>query len=175
MHLCELASLHLIRAYFDLFVKLGINQIYKTKLAHEQTRELLRITCDQISTLNKKQLGKIGLFSSILKAAELGISEFITELIKANPELAWCRDKFAANFFFTAVRYRQNKVFNLIYGFIWKAEAKVVATEGSGHNLLHMAGMLAPAEQLNRIPGAALKMQRELQWFKVIIFHLKLL
>jgi hypothetical protein len=35
-----------------------------------------------------------------------------------------------------------------------------------------MAGMSADSTQLNRIPGAALQLQRELQWFKVISFAL---
>ena len=103
------------------------------------------------------------------------IISFITELIKANPELASSKDKSFVDFFFAAVRYRQSKVFSLIYGFIWKAETTNVRTVESSNSLLHMAGMLAPPEQLNRISGAALKMQRELQWFKVIIFHQKLI
>ncbi|RVW63377.1 hypothetical protein CK203_060580 [Vitis vinifera] len=35
-----------------------------------------------------------------------------------------------------------------------------------GNNMLHLAAMLAPANQLDGISGAALQMQRELQWFK---------
>jgi len=34
--------------------------------------------------------------------------------------------------------------------------------------MLHMAGMTGASIQINQIPGAALQMQRELQWFKVI-------
>ncbi|KAJ0080960.1 hypothetical protein Patl1_12165 [Pistacia atlantica] len=37
-----------------------------------------------------------------------------------------------------------------------------------GNNILHFAGKLAPPYQLSRIPGAALQMQRELQWFKQV-------
>lgn len=35
------------------------------------------------------------------------------------------------------------------------------------NNILRLAGNLAPKDQLNRVSGAALQMQRELQWFKV--------
>ena len=121
--------------------------------------------------MNKQQLKESGLFCSIIEAAKRGIPEFIIELIKANPEL----DSSGEDFFFAAVRHRQSKVFSLIYGFIWEAQITTVREKESRNNLLHMAGMLAPSEQLNRISGAALKMQRELQWFKVIIFHLKLI
>ncbi|KAI3827107.1 hypothetical protein L1987_01171 [Smallanthus sonchifolius] len=41
-----------------------------------------------------------------------------------------------------------------------------------GNNLLHLAGELAPTDKLNMVKGAALQMQRELQWFqsRCIIF-----
>lgn len=37
------------------------------------------------------------------------------------------------------------------------------------NNILHFAGKLSPASQLDCVSGAALQMQRELQWFKVIL------
>ncbi|XP_031267375.1 ankyrin repeat-containing protein NPR4-like [Pistacia vera] len=36
------------------------------------------------------------------------------------------------------------------------------------NNILHLAGNLAPKSQLNRIPGAAIQMQHELQWYKEV-------
>ncbi|XP_052198339.1 uncharacterized protein LOC127805629 [Diospyros lotus] len=36
------------------------------------------------------------------------------------------------------------------------------------NNMLHLAGRLAPPSKLNLIPGAALQMQHELQWFKEV-------
>lgn len=36
------------------------------------------------------------------------------------------------------------------------------------NNILRLAGNLAPKDQLNRVSGAALQMQRELQWFKEV-------
>ncbi|KAL9691742.1 hypothetical protein QQ045_012168 [Rhodiola kirilowii] len=35
-------------------------------------------------------------------------------------------------------------------------------------NILHLAGRLAPSDRLRIVCGAALQMQRELQWFKEI-------
>jgi len=37
-------------------------------------------------------------------------------------------------------------------------------------NSLHLAAGLAPKEKLNAVSGAALQMQREMLWFKVLIF-----
>ncbi|KAJ7974915.1 Ankyrin repeat family protein [Quillaja saponaria] len=98
---------------------------------------------------------------------ERGISEFIIETSKASPDLLWRRDKLSRNLFFSAIRFRQAKVFSLIYGLAWKDEAASSA-DSSNNNMLHVAGELAPFTELNRISGAALQMQRELQWFKEV-------
>ena len=45
-----------------------------------------------------------------------------------------------------------------------------VLTKMGIYNLLHLAGQLAPIHKLNLVSGAALQMQRELQWFQVNIF-----
>lgn len=37
-----------------------------------------------------------------------------------------------------------------------------------GDSMLHLAGQLAPPNKLNLVPGAALQMQRELQWLKEV-------
>uniref|UniRef100_A0A7N0TYS2 PGG domain-containing protein n=1 Tax=Kalanchoe fedtschenkoi TaxID=63787 RepID=A0A7N0TYS2_KALFE len=41
-------------------------------------------------------------------------------------------------------------------------------SEENGNNILHLAGRLAPSHRLRIVSGAALQMQRELQWFKEI-------
>lgn len=39
----------------------------------------------------------------------------------------------------------------------------------NGENALHLAAKLAPYHRLRTVTGAALQMQRELLWFKVIV------
>ncbi|XP_062082976.1 ankyrin repeat-containing protein NPR4-like [Humulus lupulus] len=69
--------------------------------------------------------------------------------------------------FMAAVQSRQSQVYRLLHGVSTK---QVIATRvGSPKNtMLHMAGLLAPSDQLSKIPGPALQMQRELQWFKEV-------
>ncbi|KAI9108664.1 hypothetical protein K1719_020311 [Acacia pycnantha] len=67
--------------------------------------------------------------------------------------------------FFDAVAHRRAEIFNLLSGFRFKHV--VAARMGpNSNNLLHAAASLAPPSYLNQISGAALQMQRELQWFK---------
>ncbi|KAJ7974908.1 Ankyrin repeat-containing protein [Quillaja saponaria] len=146
---------------------IGIKKINKMKLVHEQSLALLRIVCEEIETLDDKQMSKGLVYDAIFRAAERGISEFIIESSKANPDLLWSRDNMFRNLFFSAIQFRQAKVFSLIYGLAWKDEA-ATSLDSSNNNMLHVAGELAPFTELNRISGAALKMQRELQWFKEV-------
>ncbi|KAJ7974911.1 Ankyrin repeat family protein [Quillaja saponaria] len=155
------------RLISNIYNFLGIKKIYKMKLDHEQSLELLRIVCEQIGTLDAKHMSEGLVYDAIFRAAERGISEFIIETSKANPDLLWERDNMFRNLFFSAIRFRQAKVFNLIYGLAWKDEA-VSSVDSTNNNMLHVAGELAPFTELNRISGAALQMQRELQWFKEV-------
>ncbi|KAI4347986.1 hypothetical protein L6164_008752 [Bauhinia variegata] len=71
------------------------------------------------------------------------------------------------SFYFGNVGSIIAKVFNLIYGVTSSIRDDLASIYDKAKNkALHMAALLAPSEQLNRIPGAALQMQRELQWFK---------
>ncbi|XP_028758947.1 uncharacterized protein LOC114717890 [Neltuma alba] len=69
--------------------------------------------------------------------------------------------------FFNAIEYHQAEVFNLLRGFHFRNVVAIMFNENHD-NLLHTAAKLAPASQLNRITGAALKMQKEWRWFKAV-------
>ena len=88
--------------------------------------------------------------------------------MKADPELAWSNDSKSRSIFSIAVQYCHAKTFSLIYGLDSKRAFTSSVDEFYGNNLLHTAGMSATSTSLNDIPSAALQMQRELQWFKVI-------
>ena len=142
------------------------------KLAHVQSHELLRHMCEEISNSNDEQERNRGcVYSAIFRAIKEGIFEFVYEIVRGNPDLVWCYDGNRRNIFLTAVLHRQSKIFSLIYRLQVK-NAIVYHRDDSNHNILHMAGMSADSTQLYRIPGAALQMQRELQWFKVFSFAL---
>ena len=137
------------------------------KLVHFQSREILSRMCKEILTLNTEHRRNCGVYTAIFRAIQEGIFEFVFEIIRANPDLIWTQDDENKNIFSAAVLYRCAKIYSLLYS----VDFKNVLTYGrdtSFNNMLHMAGKLAGSTQLNRIPGAALQMQRELQWFKVI-------
>ncbi|KAL0008127.1 hypothetical protein SO802_009629 [Lithocarpus litseifolius] len=147
---------------------LGIEHLYEMKLAHVQYNELLRQMKKQIliSNIQQRNTGSIDL--AILRAIKEGIFEFVFEMVKADPQNLWSHDEKSTSIFSVAVQYRHAKIFSLIYGLDIISALTSNTDEFYGNNLLHMAGMSAPSTSLDRIAGAALQMQRELQWFKEV-------
>ncbi|KAI3495847.1 hypothetical protein L1887_38193 [Cichorium endivia] len=67
-----------------------------------------------------------------------------------------------------AVINRSEKVYNLLYRINEHKNIYRTIKDSAENNLLHLAARLAPTNKLNLISGAALQIQRELQWFKEV-------
>ena len=138
------------------------------KLTHFLSNELLSRMTEQlsISNLQLRATGRVN--GAILRATKEGIFEFVFEMVKADPQLVFSQDAVTCNIFSTAVQNRRAKIFGLIYGSNMKIALASASDSTNCNTLLHIAGMSAPSTSLDHIAGAALQMQRELQWFKVI-------
>ncbi|CAN6707903.1 unnamed protein product [Malus baccata var. baccata] len=147
----------------------GIKRIYEMKFVHVRSLEFLKFMCKEINKdLDMKQVSYDTLRSAIFQAVRKGNVEFITHICKANPELLWSRDDESRGIFDVAIQCRQEKIYNLIYGI--SSKEVINGGDKNNNNKLHMAGLWSPfaQAQLNHIPGAALQMQRELQWYKEV-------
>jgi len=83
-------------------------------------------------------------------------------------ELLSAMDPFNRGIFSYAIMYRKQKVFQLMLGREAEKETfRRYAIDTFGNNLLHLAAHLGPSSDRNSRYGAALQMQREIQWFKV--------
>jgi hypothetical protein len=133
------------------------------KLVNVQSHELLDHMCKEVSISQRKGLIDKAIFRSIVR----GNFEFIFRIVKAKSNLMWSHPEDSMSIFAFAILHRQPKIFSLIYGLPVK---KAVGTwvDKKGNIILHMTGRTEASIQLNQIQGAALQMQRELQWFKVI-------
>ncbi|KAH9750728.1 ANK REP REGION domain-containing protein [Citrus sinensis] len=138
----------------------SMKAIHEQKLAHMQTVEIVRIICKEVIwTCHRREL-KGALFT----AARLGIHEFVNEFIMAYNKTANVLNEDRRSIFDVAVLHRREKVFNLIHRVNFTTN--LFLTEGnSGNNILHLAAKLVPSSE---VAGAALQMQRELQWFKAV-------
>ncbi|XP_019231033.1 PREDICTED: ankyrin repeat-containing protein NPR4-like [Nicotiana attenuata] len=136
---------------------------------HEETLDIVKCLCEELT----KHYSSTGediepvLRKALLSAAGSGISEIIEEIIERYPDAIWFVDSENHNLFHLAVINRYEKVFSLIYQLSVYKHLVTAGADTSGNNILHMAGKLAPLSRLNLISGAALQMQRELQWFRI--------
>ncbi|KAL4599434.1 hypothetical protein ACB092_11G127100 [Castanea dentata] len=158
----------LSRLVSSLQTLLGIKHLYEMKLTHFLSNELLSRMKEQLSISNIQQMRTGRVRDAIVRATKEGIFEFVFEMVKADPVFVWSHDAGSRNIFSVAVQYRRAKIFSLIYGLNNKNAFAVYTDSFYSNTLLHMAGMSAASTSLNDIPGAALKMQRELQWFKEV-------
>ncbi|TQD77429.1 hypothetical protein C1H46_037046 [Malus baccata] len=147
---------------------LGFNRIHQMKLAHVRILEFLPRMCEVTKNKDVKELQ--GLEKAMFLAIKKGHVEYITHLCRANDKLLDITNEKGRNIFQFAAECRQQKVFSLLNGLgdqrNW--EPFVSGKDKSGNNMLHVVGTISSAAQINRIQGAALQMQRELQWFKEV-------
>ncbi|GLT47548.1 hypothetical protein SLA2020_212370 [Shorea laevis] len=98
----------------------------------------------------------------MFEATKQGMVEFVIELLKVTQPLIYFNPD-GRNVFTIAIQYRQENIFNLLYGIheAWTAQI-LNQTDKKGNSMLHVAGEIAPDFQLARISNSALQMQREL-------------
>ncbi|GKU94086.1 hypothetical protein SLEP1_g7620 [Rubroshorea leprosula] len=149
-----------------MFLKFsGIKKIYDLKLIHTYSLEVLKCMCEHITILSRQESLAGQVYDAFFQATKNGMEEFVVEVLKARPHIMYSYDQNLRIAFMCAVEYRQEKIFSFFCSVAaWKHLLN--HTDNHDNNCLHIAGMLAPDFQLARISGAALQMQRELQWFK---------
>ncbi|XP_031262028.1 uncharacterized protein LOC116120225 [Pistacia vera] len=157
-------KLHLVLWNFLLQLVPGIKSMRDTKLMHTQTLQIAKIMCHEGITWSAKE-GNETLWFPAVTAVRLGICELVHEISKAFYYSYIFREN-GHGLFHLAILHRQEGVLNIlnkIYSFVWGFE--VAMTSVKRDNILHIAGRLGPSTQ---VAGAALQMQRELQWYKVV-------
>ncbi|KAI8527061.1 hypothetical protein RHMOL_Rhmol12G0046900 [Rhododendron molle] len=135
---------------------------------HLQALKLLKRLCAGVKSLNNSEAYKLHAKDALVAAAKLGIHEVIEEIVESFPDLIWADAK-SLNLFQIAVLERHVNVFNLIYQMGANQQLLIQMKDPSGNNLLHLAGKQSPRNKNNPVIGAALQMQRDRQWFEVIL------
>ncbi|KZV24305.1 hypothetical protein F511_01787 [Dorcoceras hygrometricum] len=144
----------------------GVKSIKKKKLMHQKALELVQCLCRALESSPASGASKV-FERAMVKAAKRGIHEVVEMIIEMFPNAIYAEEsKTECTIFHIAARERFENVFNLIYHMNERKQYFYDSTDSSGNNFMHMCGELAPPRILNQVSGAALQMQRELQWFK---------
>ncbi|KAJ0081884.1 hypothetical protein Patl1_12177 [Pistacia atlantica] len=148
-------------------VRSRTEEIGETKLMNQIAVKLVELLCMEITrTLDHERAYSI-LKRPFLLAAELGFCEVVKQIIKSFPDAVWFSNADNHNALQLAIMNRREKVFNLIFQMSGHKHLLLMSHDNDGNNLLHLAGKLAPENQLSVINGAALQMQSELRWVQV--------
>ncbi|GLT88365.1 hypothetical protein SLE2022_063950 [Rubroshorea leprosula] len=152
---------------------LGIKQIHALKLSHGFARGSLCLICQHLTELQwGKSKDLTALRKALTSAIENNIYDFLIEIFETNADLL--RAPFSIDdeatgrsFLMDAIAFRQEKIARFLIGLPF-GKAFIYILDLQKNTILHMAGKKASDSQLSRISGAALQMQREIQWFKEV-------
>ncbi|KAK2977132.1 LOW QUALITY PROTEIN: hypothetical protein RJ640_005782 [Escallonia rubra] len=146
-----------------------INHIKETKLKHTQAVQLVKRLC--METVNLEYSKASSLLELPLKTAiRVGIREIVEEILESFPSAVYLRNETQQTLMHLAILNRRENVYNLIYQFDC-GDIFISPVDARMNNGLHLTGKLETQQKLNlraSAAGAALQMQRELQWFKEV-------
>lgn len=146
----------------------SVKRIREKKWMHVQALTLVRSLCKHLESLEYERASAIYL-EALLKAAEVGSHEIVELIIGSFPYAIYSiNGSSQQGFIHMAVKNRCEKVFNLLYQTNNHRFMYANLDDSYGNSILHLAGYMAPPHKLNLVSGAALQMQREIQWFKVL-------
>nr|GMD15675.1 ankyrin repeat-containing protein NPR4-like [Ipomoea batatas] len=157
---------HLITSLLQCKWCVGKSIVNKTVI-HQQAVKLLKCLCEQLKTLNGTQVVSLTK-QALLDATSLDIWQAILNIAEAYPTSVYFLNSEEQNIFHIAVMNRSENVFNLVCGTSLLRTNSMDSLDTNYNSVLHLAGKLAPSNKLNLVSGAALQMQRELQWFKEV-------
>lgn len=144
-----------------------VKSIQHNKLMHQQALQLVRFLCIEVSKLDYPTATSFFGLPMVL-GATLGNSVIVEEILESFPSAILSRNHEGRNIFLLAVANRRENIFNLLYQMSEHKQLAMQLRDVKNNNILHLAGKLAPPSQLNLVSGAALQMQRELQWYKEV-------
>ncbi|KAG8363034.1 hypothetical protein BUALT_BualtUnG0012000 [Buddleja alternifolia] len=147
----------------------GLTKSIKEKFSiNQDALKLVQRLCKEIQESTSINIMFDFYADVIAMAARSGTHEIIEEILKVFPHAIYFAGGPGKNIFLVAVENRSEHVYNLIYQMSDNKHFFLASTDLNRNNLLHLAAKLAPSHKLNQISGAALQMQREMQWYKEV-------
>ena len=152
-----------------------IKKIREDKENHHAAVLLLECICKEVSEIDKVYDADVIIqhyFDGFNRAVENDTPEAIEAIIRYSPQATW-NESNGYNLSQIAIINRCEKVYDFLVEQVVNNHLLRISVDKCGNNLLHLAGKLASIHKLNKVSGAALQMQRELQWFEVNMLFYK--
>ncbi|PWA82776.1 Ankyrin repeat-containing protein [Artemisia annua] len=151
-----------------VYAGLPIKHIEKRKRDYGEAIEVLKRICKE---MNKKVTAENfeKLYAQpILEAARVDACEVVVEILSGFVDTQECRDERGHNVIQLATLNRSEKIYNRLSPGIKHSVSLRNMSDDSGNKLTHFAAKLASSIVLSRTTGAALQLQRELQWYEEV-------
>ncbi|GKB43668.1 hypothetical protein Tco_0888610, partial [Tanacetum coccineum] len=153
----------------------SIKNIHDMKVKHSQSKLLTELICERVTEVDDSNKVLKILGSAAFTAVQHGIPEVVKECLVKYPDIiSYKRDnpdnRDESYLPLEVITQRQEKVYNVIWQSFDHKVFQATLIDEKMENSLHKAGTLAPPHRLNVVNGAALQMQRELQWYKIRTF-----
>ncbi|TXG68628.1 hypothetical protein EZV62_003563 [Acer yangbiense] len=150
-----------------------VEKVRHAKLKHEYAVLLVNHVCTQLSSMSIQEIMDfLQNRKDIMASAVIeGIEEIVRPLFQQFPDLINVQLMPEGNILQSAIKLRQVMIVNIIKEIFPTATKSMCAElmKSDQSTTLHLAGELAPQIKLLSVSGAALQIQRELQWFEVWI------
>ncbi|XP_076900287.1 uncharacterized protein LOC143554410 [Bidens hawaiensis] len=132
----------------------------------DEAKEVLKMVCDEIdkSSCPIPSTHHPCYTRPIHEAARQNAYEVVDQILCRSPAVIESTGKNGYDIIQLAIINRSEKIYNLIYDIGERKNEYRTYKDSSENNILHLAGKLAPPSVLNKRTGAALQLQRELQW-----------
>ncbi|KAK1418418.1 hypothetical protein QVD17_27562 [Tagetes erecta] len=138
--------------------------IERKKNQWEEAKEVLEMVCDEIDKLDYNGTHHPYYTRPILEASCKNANEVVDEILSRSREAIQSTDQDGYDIIQLAIIHRSERVYNRIYDIGERKNRYRTIVDSSRNNILHLAGRLASSSVLNQRTGAALQLQRELQW-----------
>ncbi|KVG51525.1 Ankyrin repeat-containing protein [Cynara cardunculus var. scolymus] len=143
-----------------------IKHIEKKIKVSKEAKRVLQLVCYKIHMLTLLGTPHPYYDKPILEAAIKNADNVFTCILIYSPEAIKSRHENGYDIFQLAVIHRSDKIYNRLYLIGEDKNRYRTIKDSSENNMLHLAGRSAPSQVLKRRTGAALQLQRELQWFE---------
>ena len=103
----------------------------------------------------------------------MGVTEMVEKILKEFPVAIQDLDSDGKNVVLLAVENRYPQIYNLLLNSKIPKESVFRQVDKDGNSALHLAAQ-CPENRPSLILGVALQMQREIKWYKVLLFNIYL-
>ncbi|CAI9262260.1 unnamed protein product [Lactuca saligna] len=145
-----------------------IEDIEKKHREPQEAKTVLKLVCDEIENSGKPHDPRRYYARPVHEAARQDAYEVVDEILMRCPEAIRYKDKSGYDIIQIAVIHRSEHIYELIKILGERRNVYRTIEDSSQNNMLHLVGRLAPTHKLKLRTGAALQLQRELQWREVV-------